>query len=59
MWGWEMIWGKGRVCVGRVQGNEEVSRMKAEAERAKEMAQKEIKKLREAEERIIEEKKGK
>ena len=54
-----MIWGKGRVCVGRVQGNEEVSRMKAEAERAKEMAQKEIKKLREAEERIIEEKKGK
>ena len=54
-----MIWGKGRVCVGRVQGNGEVSRMKAEAERAKEMAQKEIKKLREAEERIIEEKKGK
>jgi hypothetical protein len=43
------VWGESRA-------KEEVSRMKAEAERAREMAREEIKKLREKEDRIIGEK---
>ena len=38
---------------GESRAKEEVSRMKAEAERAREMAREEIKKLREEEDRII------
>jgi hypothetical protein len=44
-------------CVwGESRAKEEVSRMKAEAERAREMTREEIKKLREKEDRIIGEK---
>ena len=41
---------------GESRAKEEVSRMKAEAERAREMAREEIKKLREKEDRITGEK---
>ena len=41
---------------GESRAKEEVSRMKAEAERARKMAREEIKKLREEEDRIIGEK---
>ena len=41
---------------GESRAKEEVSRMKAEAERAREMAREEIKKLMEKEDRIIGEK---
>jgi hypothetical protein len=55
MWGGRLRV-RGRGVWGESRAKEEVSRIKAEAERAREMTREEIKKLREEEDRIIGEK---